>query len=191
MRQQQAHHELIQILRHGGVIVYPTETAYAIGCDATNTKAIRRVYAIKSRAFTKPLPIIVSSMWMANAWVRWPRGAKKMAKQFWPGPLTLVLPKKQLPGVLTAGRRNVAVRMSSHPIPPLLARALGRPIVSTSANVSGEKACYTLQEVRKQLASRKMDGWLDGGRLRRRPPSTIVDWMQGTPTITRQGTIRI
>jgi L-threonylcarbamoyladenylate synthase len=183
--------DAIKILHNGGVLVYPTETAYALGCDATNPRAIRRIYQLKHRERTKPLPVIVSSFAMADRWVFWPRGAKKMAHRFWPGPLTLVLPKKDLTDRLTAGDPTIAIRISSHPVARFLARRLGRPIVSTSANASGTKECYTIEDVEEQFARRTIEGWVNGGRLRPRRPSTIVDWTSGTPKILRQGAVKI
>ena len=167
--------EAAAVLKHGGVVVYPTETAYALGCDATNAAARKKIYAIKGREKGKPLPMIVADAAMAKRHGRMDTMNAALARAFWPGPLTLVL-----------GAR--AMRVSPHPVARGLARLLGKPIVSTSANRSGGKNPYRLVDVLGDLGAAP-DLCLDGGTLQPRKPSTIVRCVGNRCEILRQGPV--
>lgn len=176
--------EAIAVLAKGGVVVYPTETAYGLAADVTNAKAVRQIYAIKGREKGMRLPWIVADRQMAEKYVGLSPAMKRLAAKHWPGPLTVV-------------GKKAAVRVSSHPIARALARGLGRPITATSANVSGQPACYSVRAFLKQtgLVSpiRRIGplSFVDVGLLPRRKPSTIVSEQDGKIVVLRQGSIRL
>ncbi|MBI3963542.1 MAG: threonylcarbamoyl-AMP synthase [Candidatus Kerfeldbacteria bacterium] len=167
-------HRVVDVLRAGGTIVFPTETSYGLGCDALKPSALRLVIAIKGRPRTKALPVIVSSRRMVDQYVRVPQTAEPFIRR-WPGPLTLVLPiRRRPPSGLTGGRRSLAVRISSHPIAQQIVRVYGRPIVATSANRSGAPSLYSVRSLRRHFRIRLPDLVIDAGALPRRPASTII-----------------
>lgn len=180
------------MLKRGGVVVFPTETAYALGADARNAKAVERVRAIKGRSTTKTFPLIAASREMVERFAGIPRAFERLAREHWPGALTLVLPtmgETLAPGVVRDG--TVAVRVSSHPVARALSDGLGAPIVSTSANRAGGDECFSVSCAREQLGDAP-DYFLDAGDLTPQPPSTIValdDY--GYPEVLRQGAIEL
>lgn len=174
-------------------MIYPTETAYAIGSDSRNKEAIRRIFALKGREQEKTFPLIAADRFMVNQFVVWNAEAKKLARKFWPGPLTLVLPVKTGSGLAPLVRKegSIAVRVSAHRIARALAREVGVPIVSTSANRSGLGAVYSISALKKQFPSLREDVViLDAGRLPKRTPSTIVKF-DPQPIVIRQGAVHI
>ena len=176
----------IEYLKKGRVIVYPTETSYALGCDATNDDACKRIFEIKKRSEEKKLPVIVADLKMAKNYAKFNKDSLKLAKAFWPGPLTLVLENKKKVSPLVADEK-IALRVSSNKVARMLSRKLGKPIVATSANISGKTNCYSIKEVLKQEV--KADLYLDAGKLDRIIPSTIFDVERRM--ILREGPITI
>lgn len=177
--------EAAAVLKSGGLVVYPTETAYALGCDAASSKARQRIFEVKGRGGDKKLPLIVSSLTMARRLAyrqagvaELPPAALRLARRHWPGPLTLAVSP------------TVALRVSPHPVARGLAQALGRAVVSTSANRSGEPAKYDVLGVIEDLGL-KPDLILDAGPLRPTRPSTIVGFESGQPVVLRPGPIKI
>ncbi|WKZ28945.1 MAG: L-threonylcarbamoyladenylate synthase [Patescibacteria group bacterium] len=174
----------IAVLKRGGLVVYPTETAYALGCDPKNAKAMKKIFLVKKRAAVKPLPLIAASPAMARRAAVLDRYASMLADAFWPGPLTLVAPR--VTG--TKGTGEIAVRVSSAPWAQALSAGLGRPVVSTSANLSGAKTRYDVPSVLRDLGTLP-DMLLDAGTLKSAPPSTIVRAHGGLVAILRAGPI--
>lgn len=187
--------DAIAVLKKGGVVVFPTETAYGLAADARNAEAVERVFKIKGRSEGKSLPLIASDRAMVERVAGIPSGLVRFADQHWPGPLTLVLSivgDGLVPGVIKNG--EIAIRVSSHPVATALSRGLGAPIVSTSANRSGQPACYSINDVKSQFDNQESqpDLYLDGGLLTPELPSTIVSLDDyGYPEILRQGAIEI
>lgn len=182
----------VEILKAGGVVVFPTETAYGLAADATNEKAVRRVFAIKGRGKEKTFPMIAASTAMVEKYAILSPVLKKNVKNNWPGPLTVIIPthsKNELSKGVVRGK-TIAIRVSSHPIARELSRRLGRPIVSTSANLSEQPACYSIRAAKKQLGDQP-DFYLDVGALPKRKPSTIVTEKNGEIVVLRQGSIKI
>jgi len=181
--------EAVQILKNGGVIVFPTDTVYGLGADAFNSKAVERIYEIKKRPRHLPLPLLlgdVSQVTMIAESV--PEIGWSLASHFWPGGLTLVLPKAaSLPTYLAKGS-TVAVRVPNHPICLALGKHLGRPIIGTSANISGQRSSLTADEVEQQLGD-KVDLIIDGGKCPGGGESTIVDVTGDRPVVLRQGIV--
>ncbi|MDO8598867.1 MAG: L-threonylcarbamoyladenylate synthase [bacterium] len=193
-------------MRRSSIIIYPTETAYAIGCDATNARAVAAIFRLKGRERGKSLPLIVASRAMAERYAQFTPLARQLSKRYWPGPLTLVLAqrfspppdrrgsergwKPLAPGVIAADG-TVALRVSSHPIARRLSRQLGHPIISTSANRSGEPPAFSARAAMRAFLADRNVLLMDVGALPRRKPSTIVDARGSEPIILRQGAVSL
>jgi L-threonylcarbamoyladenylate synthase len=179
-------------IARGEVVAYPTETFYGLAADPRNARAIERIFEAKGRRSDEPLPLIASDVAQVERWfgALSPQAAI-LAREFWPGPLTLVLPLRadhDLPSALTAGRANIAVRVPAHPVARALALAAGGAITSTSANPSGEPPASTADDVLRMLADR-IAMVIDGGATPGGAPSTIVDVHEVPPTLVRAGVV--
>ncbi len=171
--------QAIQILKKGGVVVYPTDTAYGLAVDATNLQAVKKLYKLKGRAFQNPIHVIPPNKAWLKKLVKINTPAKKIIDTLMPGPLTLVLPLKasgQAWRMISANTKTLGIRRPKHKIALDLAMYLNKPITTTSANISGKPAAYSVQEVKKQFqnASLKPDFYINGGKLRKIKPSTVV-----------------
>src|SRR5215468_2658710 len=177
-------------LAAGSVVAFPTETVYGLGADATNGAAVARVYEAKGRPSFNPLIAHVADADAARALARFPPGAKRLASAFWPGPLTLVLPKlAQCPvaELATAGLDTIAVRVPSHPLARAILLAFGRPVVAPSANSSGHVSPTTAQHVLADLRGR-IELIVDGGPTPMGLESTIVACLD-RPVLLRPGAL--
>ena len=193
----------LKILKQGGVLVYPTETAYALGCDWTNKKAKERIYKIKGREASKKLPVIVADLKMAKKYGKFDGVSESLAKNHWPGPLTIIVETRHgaSPSSSVASPSSVAMRVSSNKIASLLTKKLNKPLVSTSANVSGKGNCYSAEEILNQFKKPfgklrvsekyKPDLILDVGKLRKVKSSTIVKIKNGETEVLRKGSVKI
>lgn len=179
--------QAIARLKAGGVVVFPTETSYGIGCRAYDAEAVSRVVAAKGRPDGKPLPILLPSVEdLRQKHLETPLVV--LAEAFWPGPLTLVVPAfPGLPAPITADTNMVGVRVSRHPIARALVRGLGEPLVATSANRSGQPAASTA-EACDAAGLEGVDGMVDGGALSG-AASTVVGLDRGELRIFREGPI--
>jgi L-threonylcarbamoyladenylate synthase len=178
------------VIRTGGVIVYPTETLYGIGADATNAAAVRKVLQVKKRKDTKPILVIVHSVKMLRQLVaEIPASAERLMTEFWPGPLTLVFKaSRELPEEVTQGSGTVGVRIPSNAFCLELLRRCNCPLTSTSANISGEPIHRTIGEIKKALDER-IDLFIDAGVLPESKPSTVVSVVPENPKLIREGVI--
>jgi L-threonylcarbamoyladenylate synthase len=175
-------------LANGGLVGFPTETVYGLGADATNAQAVARLYQAKGRPAFNPLIAHVTDIAAARAIARFDRLAEALAKAFWPGPLTLVLPKTEncaVADLATAGLDTVAIRVPAHPVAQDILRALGRPVVAPSANLSGHVSPTTAAHVESDLAGR-IDLIVDGGPVAVGVESTIIGCF-GAPILLRPG----
>lgn len=180
--------EAVAILGRGGLVAFPTETVYGLGADALNPEALARIFVAKGRPRTNPLILHISSPAMAEALVTelLPAALRLMAA-CWPGPLTLVLPKRRVvPDTATAGGPTVALRMPDHPLALGLIQAFGGPIAAPSANRSEHVSPTTADHVRADLGDR-IDLILDGGPCRAGLESTVVDLSGPSPRLLRPG----
>jgi L-threonylcarbamoyladenylate synthase len=192
MRFLEANDEAIKaagyMMREGGVVVYPTETVYGIGCLPSDPDATQRICEIKQRA-DKPLPLICADVVAARKIVEMTSEAEKLAAKFWPGPLTLVLKSKVKYGMwVTHGASTLGVRVSPHTVAQKLAKAAGGVIVSTSANVSGDPPAKSAEEARK-IFDGKVDIILDGGPSQGGESSTVVDLSSEEIWLLRRGPV--
>ncbi len=176
------------ILKSGGVVAFPTETVYGLGANALDPIAVARVFEIKGRPHFDPLIVHLAALrQMRDLVTRLPEQAQALMRFFWPGPLTLVLPKSDLvPDIVTAGLPTVAIRMPDHPIALALIRKSGVPIAAPSANLFGHVSPTTADHVRQQLGDR-VDMVLDGGRCPVGVESTVISILNGTVTLLRPG----
>jgi len=178
-----------RVLAGGGLVVYPTETLYGLGADATNAAAVDRLVAVKGREAGKPIAVLVADRTMAAAVVSGlsPTAAVLM-DHFWPGPLTIVLDANPaLPAPLSAGTGTIGVRVSGHPVAAALVRELGRPVTSPSANPAGWHPPVRVDEAVAYFHDR-VDCYLDGGQVPGEPASTVVD-ARATVRILRAGAV--
>jgi len=177
-------------LREGRILAYPTETFYGLGADAGNERAVEKIFSIKGRNFSNPLPIIIGTEDELDGLATdVPEAAQRLIRAFWPGPLTLVF--RASPAIsprLTANTGLIGIRISSHPVARSLAQALGGPLTATSANLSGADESTTPQEVYRTLAP-LLDGIIDGGRTPGWKGSTVVNMAVHPPRILRIGII--
>jgi len=179
-----------QLVKSGGVIVYPTDTVYGVGCDPFNESSVKRLFKIKGER-TKPFPILASSVEDVEKIAQISGKALKLAKKFWPGPLTMVLQKKpSLPSIVTINLNSVAVRVPNHGIALELIRLSGGLLIGTSANKTGKKSPQTASEAAEQIGE-EVDLILDGGTAPIGAPSAIVDLTGERPKILRKGPIKL
>ena len=178
------------ILKQGGLVAFPTETVYGLGADALNPEASKKIYAAKGRPSDNPLIVHISNMKaLEKITSEIPEKAKKMAEQFWPGPLTMIFPKsEQVPLETTGGLETVAVRMPNHPIALALIDAGGGYIAAPSANTSGKPSPTKAEHVALDMDG-KIPMILDGGAVGIGIESTIVDFSTEIPMILRPGYI--
>ena len=184
----------VEILRQGGVVLFPSESSYGLAADAAQWRAVQKIWRLKRRPRGKAPPLIVADLAMAEAYGEFNQAERKAARHFWPGALTLIVRAKSKNGLAKAVQSpdgRVALRVPGLSAPRALARYLGRPIVATSANLSGAMSCYSVGAWEKQaVGCRGVDYILDAGALPHRAPSTLVIWNKGTWRVLRAGQVR-
>ncbi|MFH1767457.1 MAG: L-threonylcarbamoyladenylate synthase [Patescibacteria group bacterium] len=183
-------------LQQGGVIVYPSETSYGLGCDARNKEAVKRIFELKGRDDNKALPIIIPDFDSASLYIKISPVVEKLAALFWPGPLNIIAPTADNSPVAErcASARTQSVRLSSHPFVATLVKRFGYPIVATSANIAGQDAIYEVEKIKDLFWGNddKPDVFIDGGDLAILPVSTTVKVVDDEHVaIVRQGKIII
>lgn len=182
--------EAAKILRDGGLVAFPTETVYGLGANALNEEAAKKIYAAKGRPSDNPLIAHISSMDELPVLAREiPEAAKKLARAYWPGPLTMIFPKQErVPAGTTGGLDTVAVRMPSDPVAKALIRLAGVPVAAPSANTSGRPSPTRAEHVIEDMDG-KIEMILDGGPVGIGVESTIVDVSGPVPTLLRPGAV--
>lgn len=180
----------MDVIRSGGVIVFPTSGLYGLGVDALNPSAVARVFDIKQRAKDKPLSVIARDTQQLETIVhRVSAAASSIMRRFWPGGVTLVFEAvSTLPPDLTAGKGKIGVRIPKHPVAAALIGASGGPITATSANMSGRSGCADIAKLDTEIAE-SVELILDAGPLAGGPGSTVVDVTLDPPRILREGAV--
>lgn len=170
-------------------MAFPTDTSYGLGADPFNPSAVSHIFEIKGRLETKPILLLVDSIGRAKSVTEPPGLFDAVSAEFWPGPLTLIVPAKaSLPGIVTANTNTIGVRWPVAPVATKLVETLGTPITATSANRSGRLSTITADEVREQLGDR-LDAFIDGGTLPSRTGSTLLDLTSDPPVFLREGPV--
>lgn len=185
---------IVKLLKNGGVIVYPTETTYGLGCDMNNAHAVERIFDIKQRQHEKSVLVVASDIAMIQEFVVWNVMIDRLAEKYWPGPVTIVASLKEgvvLPTGVVGPDNTLAFRVTSHPLAVAICKELQGPLVSTSANISSLSSPYDIRDVRTMFEGKQCqpDMIIDGGILPHQPPSTIVKVVDDTIEILRQGEI--
>ncbi len=182
--------EIVALLRGGGIIAFPTDTAYGLGADPFNDGAVDRIFEVKGRPETKPILLVVNSLDMAETVGHASEIFRAVANRFWPGPLTLIVKARpNLSAKVTAGTGNIGLRRPAAGFATTLAARLGRPITATSANRAGQPSAITASEVRAQFDA-GLDALIDGGTLPARGGSTLLDLTADPPVLLRDGPVR-
>ena len=178
----------VKTLQNGGIVAFATETVYGLGCDTFNKKAIDLVYKTKGRPIQNPMISHIADVsWVCQLASGWDNRCNKLAEMFWPGPLTIVLQKKEaVPKSACGGRNTIAIRCPSHPVARQLLKRFNKPISAPSANKSGYISPTTAQHVEDEFG--KSITILDGGKSEEGIESTVVS-LVGNPTILRPGSI--
>ena len=188
--------QAVNLLQSGLPICFPTETVYALAADATQDIAVQSVYQLKERTTSAPLSLMLPTLESAYEYALFTRSAKILARAFWPGPLTLILPQVITPATsslsplsshINPDLKTIGIRIPKHPVALAILRAFGKPIVATSTNPSGQKEATTTQQIRDYFGD---DIYIvDEGICDTGTASTIVDMTVSPPTILRQGNL--
>jgi len=187
---QKAVRRAVELLRTGEVVALPTETVYGLAANALDEKAVAKIFQIKGRPAHNPIIVHVASNEMAKICVsKWPELAEKFSKAFWPGPLTLVLPRaEKIPDNVTAGGATVGIRWPSHPLTQAVIRECGFPLAAPSANLSNQVSPTNAEHVRVQLGG-KIPLIVDGGQSQVGIESSVLDLTVSPPRVLRPGMI--
>lgn len=179
-----------KIIKEGGIVIFPTETVYGIGTNGLDKEAIKRLYEVKQRPLNKPISLLVNNIEMVNQVAKnISKLEYKIMQNFFPGPLTIILEKKDIvPNILTANTNTVGIRMPSGEIARKLIEYAGIPIATPSANISGKPSGTNIKDIQKDFEG-KVDYFIDNGESKLGIPSTIVRVINNEVHILRQGSI--
>ena len=182
-----AYDEIVSLLRAGGVIAFPTDTAYGLAADPFNESAVERIFKIKGRPETKPILLLVDSVAMAESVIRTTDVFYRVVEAFWPGPLTIIMHSvASVPTMITAGTKTVGLRWPVAGFATALVSRFGGAVTATSANRSGMPSAVTAEEVVRQLGD-SIDALVDGGMLPSSAGSTLLDLTADPPVLLREG----
>ena len=186
---------IVSEILNGKVLVFPTETSYGLGCDATNQESVNKIFKIKGRSDDKPLLVVVDSIETAKKYLVWNETLEKLAKKYWPGPLTIV--GEYSGGNLAKGvvgkDNTVAVRVSAFPLIQSITQKIQRPLVATSANLAGEPSLFDSTEIINVFKnkSEQPDIILNYGVLSQSEPTTLISVIDNNISILRQGGLTV
>ncbi|QTA90226.1 L-threonylcarbamoyladenylate synthase [Desulfonema magnum] len=178
------------IIKKGGIILFPTTCLYGLGADAFDAQAVDKIFDIKQRSYQKPILVLIhDKKELAGLVKSVPPAASYIMDNFWPGRVTLVFEAKDtLPDSLTAGTGKIGVRLCGHPVASAVVSAVGGPVTGTSANLSGQAGCSQVADLDSQVAE-KLDLILNAGLLKGGMGSTVVDVTPDVPQILREGIV--
>ncbi len=191
----------VEVLRAGGVVVHPTDTCYGLACDITNEEALEKLYEVKKMPRNKPVSVFVGSLEMAEEYVKMSSESKKIVERYWPGPLTCIIERNEkVPPFFNLNVESLGVRWPKNELCVGLVNGLGSPISTTSANLSGQKEVYKVEDFLDQLKADKALGKgggepdlvIDGGERPYVKPSTIIKFeSEGGFQLIRQGDLKV
>jgi len=188
--------QIVEELKKGSVIVYPTETTYGLGCRMTDAAAVSRIFDIKQRQQEKSVLVVADDIAVIKEYVVWNPLLEDLAEKYWPGPLTIVAHVRdekieKLPDGVVGPQDTLAFRVTSHPLAHDIAHDLGEPLVSTSANIASMDSPYDITDVIAMFEGQEYqpDIIVDGGVLPHQPASTIVRVTDGFVEVLRQGEV--
>jgi tRNA threonylcarbamoyl adenosine modification protein (Sua5/YciO/YrdC/YwlC family) len=177
---------VVDCLKQGGVIAYPTDTIYGLGCDIFNKKGIKRLYQIKQRDPRKPFSFICANLSDISNYAQVSNFSFKIMKRYLPGPYTFVLAATRIvPDILTTRQKTVGIRIPANPIALAIVENLGHPLVTTSVNISGDEPCYDPQDIEDAIG-RQLDMVVNGGTIMGEP-STVISLVDDRLEVLRQG----
>jgi len=182
----------IEVLNAGGILIFPTDTAFGVGCRTDKEKAIERLFKIRNRPFNQAVPVLVDSIEMAKEYLLpLPKEVEDLMKKYWPGALTIVFPCKtsKVPSLVRGGGRTLGVRMPDHPVPLQLIKVLGVPILGTSANFHDAPTPYKFKDLNQDFL--KLVDLVIPGECKIGLASTVIDCSEKAWKIIRQGTIKL
>lgn len=183
----------IEILKQGGIIIFPTDTAFGIGCAIDDEKAVERLFRIRKRPESQATPVLVDTVKMAQDYLQpIPQEVvDKLIEPYWPGALTIVLPclTDRVPSLVRGGGKTLGVRIPNHPAPRAIIQGLGKPILGPSANFHGEQTPYSFAELDPELT--KLVDFLVGGECTTKRASTVIDCSEIPWKILRKGAVKI
>ncbi|MBD3360572.1 threonylcarbamoyl-AMP synthase [Candidatus Peregrinibacteria bacterium] len=180
----------IETLKTGGIVMHPTETCYGFAADIFNEKALKKLYELKGREFNKPVSILVSSFGMANEYGVFSEKAFEIANKYWPGPLSIVVPRtRNLPDHFNPGEKFVSIRFSSNDFCIGMIEEFGRPVTTTSANIAGNEPLYEVDLSQFGKMSDEINLVVNGGEINSVESSTIVKISGDDVEVLRQGEI--
>lgn len=184
--------EAAEVIKQGGIVIFPTETVYGIGTNGVDSKAIEKLYKIKERPYHKPISLLVSDIHMVNLVAKDITNLEyKLMEKFFPGPLTMILKKRDIvPDILTAGQNTIGVRIPSGKIARKLIEYVGKPIATSSANISGKPSKTNMKNMMKEFKE-QVDYFIDSGESEIGIASTVIQVIDGIPNILREGSISI
>lgn len=185
--------EASKILSQGGIVIFPTDTAYGIGCRMDSHSSVKRLFEIRKRPFTQAVPVLVDSITMAKHYYLppLPNNVRRMMEEYWPGALTIIYKCdiKKVPALVRASRSSLGLRMPDHEVPLALIRNINVPLLGPSANFHGDKTPFSYQELDKSLI-RQVDYLLEG-ECKLHQASTVIDCQKKPWKILRQGKITV
>lgn len=167
----------VEAIKEGKILICPTDTVYGLVCDVNNKKAVEKLYKIKKRPKSKPIPVFVKDIAMAGKLVEIDRNQKKFLSKVWPGPVTVVLKRRRGVKLYGAAKNTIAIRIPKYGLLLGVAEQLNKPLAQTSANVSGEPASGSIKKVLRQFGGQKYqpDLVIDAGNLKKSKPSKVID----------------
>lgn len=185
--------EAVSALKQGGSVVYPTDTVYGLGVNPFDDFAVRRLFRIKKRSATKPVPLMVRNIAMAKKLAYVNPKTEKILRSIWPGAVSVILKRRDIiPNWITLGKDTVSLRIPDNEFCKLLLKEFNGPVSSTSANISGENPMSDPAEIRKRFLKEifRPDLIIDAGILEAKQPSTILDLSQAEPRVLRVGPVK-
>ena len=182
--------EPAQIIKKGGVVIFPTETVYGIGTNGLDKNAIKKLYEVKQRPLNKPISLLVNNIEMVEKIAKNITEVEyKLMERFFPGPLTIILEKRDIvPDILTSNTNTIGIRMPSGEIAKKLIEFAGVPIATSSSNISGKPSGTNITDIKKDFEG-KIDCFIDNGESELGIPSTVIRIIDNIPHILRQGAI--